>query len=141
MAKPVLEVGLALVVHDGRWLVARRARDAHLGGLWEFPGGKRLPDEPLAQTAVRELLEECDVRATALHVLDPVVHEYEDRIVHLTPVLCRWQAGEPRPLGADACQWATLDELRQLDMPPPNAAIIDGALRALASPNPSHTPP
>jgi 8-oxo-dGTP diphosphatase len=132
MTKQILEVGLALLVRADRWLVARRALHVHLGGLWEFPGGKRLPDETLAQTAIRELLEECDVHATALQVLDPIMHEYEDRIVHLTPVLCRWQGGEPRPLGAAACQWVSLDELRRLDMPPPNAAIIAAALRALA---------
>lgn len=124
MSKPAIHVALALVHRDARWLVARRHPQAHLGGLWEFPGGKCAPDEPSAAAAVRELYEECGVRAIADRVLKPVFYEYPDRCVNLTPVVCRWQGGEARPLSNQECRWVTLAELRQLDMPPVNAEII-----------------
>ena len=38
-----------LVFRDGRLLITQRHRDAHLGGLWEFPGGKREPGETFVQ--------------------------------------------------------------------------------------------
>jgi len=131
--KPTYEVALALVFHDGRWLVARRKSDAHLGGLWEFPGGKLAANETPAQAAIRELFEECAVEATLLHVLDPVTYEYADRAVRLTPVICAWTSGEPQPLCADVCRWVSTEELVRLDMPRVNVTIIRAALERLGA--------
>lgn len=124
MLKPTHAVALALVQRGDHWLVAKRKRAAHLGGLWEFPGGKCQPRETPTQAALRELYEECAVRAEAHRVLDPVTCEYDDRIVLLTPVLCRWIAGEAQALASDACCWVTLAELEQLPMPTVNAVIL-----------------
>lgn len=123
-SKPVFEVALALVHQGERWLVARRRADAHLGGLWEFPGGKCEPGESARAAAVRELLEECGVQAVAERELPPVTCEYAERIVHLKPVICRWEAGEPQALGNEECRWVSPAELRQLQMPAVNAGII-----------------
>jgi len=131
MDKPVIAVALALVLRNGLWLVARRPRELHAGGLWEFPGGKQHADEAPAQAVCRELLEECNVHATPLEVLAPVACEYDDRVVRLTPVLCRWEGGEPRPAASDECRWVPSDELLRLPMPPANAGIVQAVLRHL----------
>lgn len=124
MAKPVHEVAVALVYRNGKWLVARRPRNTHLGGYWEFPGGKRHVTEPPAAAALRELREECDVVAIAQRELPMLVCDYDDRIVELTPVLCRWEAGEGRPLGCDECRWASRRQIAELRMPPVNAELL-----------------
>jgi len=131
VSKTIVDIALALVHRDQRWLVAQRHPDAHLGGLWEFPGGKREPDEHPAAAAIRELREECGIHALAEQTLDPIYHEYPDRCVNITPVICRWQAGEAQPLGNQTTRWVTLGELRQLKMPPVNADVIRQLERAL----------
>ena len=128
MSKPTQQIALALVHRADQWLVAQRRDDAHLGGLWEFPGGKCEPDETPTQAALRELYEECAVRAEPQQVLDTVTCEYDDRIMHLTPVICRWLAGEPQPLGSQRCRWVNGAELQCLEMPAVNAGIIRAAL-------------
>ncbi len=128
MSRPMHEIALALVYRGHTWLVAKRSAAAHLGGCWEFPGGKRLPHEDPTHAALRELDEECAVRACPRHVLEPVTWEYPDRVVRITPVICGWEAGEPSARGNVACRWVDAAELRRLDMPPANAEIIRAAL-------------
>lgn len=117
-------VALALVHRDSRWLVARRLPDAHLGGLWEFPGGKSEGNESPEATALRELMEECQVRAVAQRRLAPFVVEYPDRTVELNPVICEWHSGEAISIENEECRWVTLAELRKLEMPAVNAEIV-----------------
>ena len=38
-------VTAAVVERDGRLLVTRRLEGSHMGGFWEFPGGKCDPGE------------------------------------------------------------------------------------------------
>ena len=54
----------AVIEQDGRFLVARRLRGTHLGGYWEFPGGKIGDGEALEDALRREIREEL-TRASA----------------------------------------------------------------------------
>jgi mutator protein MutT len=121
---PVVAVAVALVHRRTRWLVARRHPDAHLGGLWEFPGGKCELNETPIEAALRELREECGVEAHPERTLPPLRCVYAESIVHLTPVICRWSRGTATPLHSQECRWVSLAELRRLDMPAANAEII-----------------
>ena len=129
-------IALALVHRNELWLVAKRKASAHLGGYWEFPGGKVRPSETPMQAALRELVEECAVQATVEDTLASVVWRYDDRVVTLIPVICRWQAGAAQAQGNEECRWVNAVELAALDMPPANASIVRAALawRAPAAP-------
>ena len=50
----VIEVAAGIIVHEGRYLIARRKAGVHLGGLWECPGGKREWGETLEECLQRE---------------------------------------------------------------------------------------
>jgi 8-oxo-dGTP diphosphatase len=123
-ARAVQIVALALVHRHGTWLVALRFSHAHLGGLWEFPGGKLLAGETPQDAAIRELREECGVDAVARRVLAAHTVEYADRTVVLTPVVCDYVGGEARSLGNAAVRWVRATELNALPMPAANAALI-----------------
>ncbi|WP_220805837.1 NUDIX hydrolase [Achromobacter sp. UMC71] len=108
---------IAAVVRDGHILLVQRANppDQH---RWAFPGGKIDAGERLEDAAVRELFEECGVRAEPLRVFDAVdVFDRDNsgalrRHFILIAVLCRWQSGEP-VAGDDAqdARWVPLAEL------------------------------
>ena len=57
-AVPHVDVAVGLVWRKGRLLIAKRLPNAMLGGLWEFPGGKREPGETLEEAVRREVREE-----------------------------------------------------------------------------------
>src|SRR5271167_3013436 len=91
-----VEVSAALIFRDGKLLITQRHAGAHLGGLWEFPGGKREPGEPLEECLRRELREELGIEVAVGNLLESLSHEYSDRIVHLRFYCCAWSRNEPR---------------------------------------------
>lgn len=125
MEKRRVDVAIALVWKSGALLVSRRRSGSHLGGLWEFPGGKRRPDESPEACAQREVLEEVGVVVRATGCRNPIVYEYEDRVVTLTPVDCEWQEGDPQALEVDEARFIAVSELSSLEFPPANAPLLD----------------
>ncbi|HOU14162.1 MAG TPA: A/G-specific adenine glycosylase [Anaerolineae bacterium] len=101
---------------DGRVLVARRRQDDRLGGLWEFPGGKREEGETLPAALRRELREEMDIEVAVGEQLIVVEHAYTHFRITLYAFACRLVAGEPVCLDCDGFQWATPEEIAALPM-------------------------
>jgi mutator protein MutT len=122
--KKRVEVAIALVWRGGLLLVSRRRAADHLGGLWEFPGGKRNAGESAEACAEREVLEEVGVTVRARSRRGPIVYDYPDRVVTLTPVDCDWVTGEPRALEVAEARWVELSLLGELDFPPANAPLL-----------------
>jgi len=131
--RPVVEVSAALVFQDGKILITRRHPGAHLGGLWEFPGGKREPGETFAQCLVRELREELGVQVNVGALFKEITHAYADKTIHLKFFLCELPAGKPRPLGCAAVKWVGKPELADYDFPAADVRLLD-KLRAYPFP-------
>ena len=100
----------------GRLLVAQRKADDMLGGLWEFPGGKREEGETLAECLAREIREELGVEVQVGERVAVVKHAYTHFRMTLYAFLCCLVAGEPRCLDCAAFRWVTLAELDALPM-------------------------
>jgi 8-oxo-dGTP diphosphatase len=120
----VIEVAIALVWRGGRVLVTRRLPGAHLGGLWEFPGGKLRMEETPDAAAEREVLEETGVHARARGRRAPIEWRYLERTVRLHPVDCDWIQGEGEPREVAELRWVSIAELAELEFPAANAALI-----------------
>lgn len=117
------------VVRDtaGRILIARRAPHAHQGGLWEFPGGKLEPGEPVLQALARELEEEVGIRVAAAEPLIKIRHDYGDRRVLLDVWNVNSFSGEARPCEGQAMQWVSAGQLSDFTFPAANLPIIAAA--------------
>src|SRR5262247_4007400 len=103
--KNSIEVSAGLVFRRGKLLITLRPTGTHLGGLWEFPGGKRNPDETSEQCLARELREEPGIKVEIGEVFEYLTHDYPERTVHLTFFHCYWQQHEPQTLGCPAFKW------------------------------------
>jgi len=125
MGTSVTEVSAALIFRGGKLLIAQRHPDAHLGGLWEFPGGKREPDETFERCLARELREELGVEVFVGQVLEDLTHAYPEKTVRLKFFLCRLESGEPRPLGCAALRWIGESELAACAFPAADARLIE----------------
>ena len=114
----------------GRVLVARRPRGKHLGGLWEFPGGKLRPGEPREAGLARELVEELGIRVLAASPFSRVEHRYSDRDVLLDVWRVESYSGEPHGREGQAIEWRNVGSLDAADFPPADAPVL-AALRRL----------
>lgn len=105
----------AAVLHHPRFadqfLIAQRPPEGMLGGLWEFPGGKRQHDETLPECLRREMMEELAVDvAVGAHVTS-IRHAYTHFKITLHAFHCRLVAGEPQCIGVADWRWVTLPDL------------------------------
>jgi mutator protein MutT len=130
--KPEVEVAAGLVFQAGRLLITQRHPQAHQGGLWEFPGGKRHPGETYEQCLARELIEELGIEVEVGERFETITHAYPDKSVHLEFFLCRLRSGEPRPIDCAAIAWVRAEELARYDFPAADARLLD-RLRQTAS--------
>ena len=125
MSKPLNVVALVLENHQGEILVAKRAEHKHLGGMWEFPGGKVERDETVAQALARELKEEVGIEVLTCQPLINIKHDYRDKKVYLEVFIVDNYLGEPSAQEGQKQGWFLLTEFKTLDFPKANEAIIE----------------
>lgn len=112
---------------DGNILLTQRAKNAHQGGLWEFPGGKLEIDETAPQALQRELFEEVGIQVKAARPLIKINHQYPD----LQVLLDVWQvnhfSGTAQACEGQAMRWVKPQQLKQFTFPAANLPIIAAA--------------
>jgi 8-oxo-dGTP diphosphatase len=126
--KPHFHVTAALIRRQGRILITKRPQGSHLGGLWEFPGGKQEEGESLKECLEREIREELALEVSAAGPLCSVGHEYADKSITLHLFECLEISGSPLPREGQEARWVLPPELEDYTFPPPDRALI-GCLR------------
>jgi mutator protein MutT len=119
-----IEVSAALIFRGRKLLITQRHAKSHLGGLWEFPGGKREPDESFEQCLVREIREELGVAISVGELFEEIVHDYPEKSVHLKFFSCKLLSGEPQPLDCAAVRWVIATELAGFEFPAADAQLL-----------------
>ena len=120
----VIVVLAAIIERDGRFLLTRRPQGTHLGGLWEFPGGKCEPNETHEACLARELLEELGVSSTMGDEVLVTDHAYPDRTVRLHFRRATLH-GAATPLLGQEMRWVAREELGTLEFPEADRALIE----------------
>lgn len=109
---PHYEAGAAVIADgNGRFLIARRRSPGLLGGLWGFPGGLALPEEPLPDALKRAVGQSLGVHVEVGDPLISLAHAYSHFRITLHAYRCALVAGEPRPLGYAEVRWVGLSDL------------------------------
>jgi len=119
-----IDVSAALIFRDGKLLITQRHPGAHLGGLWEFPGGKRHDDETFETCLVREIREELAAEIVVEDLFDEVTHAYDEKTVRLKFFVCRLVSGEPQPIDCAAVKWVEREELDRFKFPAADEQLL-----------------
>ena len=122
---PLQEVGIGLVFNkNGELLIDQRLESSSMGGMWEFPGGKKNSDELIEKTIERELKEELGILVKVGKKLLSFEHTYTHKKLHFTVCICELISGEPRPLASQKLLWVYPTELSNFPFPAANIKII-----------------
>lgn len=116
---------------DGCFLACLRPRGKHLGGLWEFPGGKVEPGESPAHALERELREELGVDVAVGAALDPVPWSYDRGDICLLPFLCVITSGDLRPIEHERLHWCAPEDFQTLAWAPADLPVWEQIRRRL----------
>ena len=112
---PHFDVAVAIIFDEaGRLLVCKRPEEAMLGGLWEFPGGKRNPGETLEAACRRTLQEKWNVAIEMDDLVHRISHAYSHFRITMYAFRATIAAGTPHSLTGRAMKWADSAELRAL---------------------------
>jgi 8-oxo-dGTP diphosphatase len=117
-------VGVGVVEKDGKVLITQRRYDDHLGGVWEFPGGKKRPEEDDRTCIERELQEELGIRVKAGGHLETIRYSYPDRRLELRFYSCAFEGGEPKALEVQDFRWVKPGELIYYQFPKADRDLV-----------------
>jgi A/G-specific adenine glycosylase len=116
-------VGAAVLRSRGKVLIARRLEGRLLGGLWEFPGGKRERGESLAACVRRELREELGITVGVGARLGVFRHAYTHYRVTVHAYECNLARGRPVARVHSAVRWVRPEQLGEFPMGKVDRAI------------------
>ncbi|AIQ98242.1 8-oxo-dGTP diphosphatase MutT [Prochlorococcus sp. MIT 0801] len=123
--KPIQEIGIGLVFNKkGELLIDQRLEGSSMGGMWEFPGGKKMPNESIEKTIERELKEELGIIVTVGEKLLSFEHAYSHKKLYFIVHICEWLSGQPKPLASQKLLWVSPDKLFDFPFPAANTKII-----------------
>jgi len=143
----VIDVAAGLVFRGGKLLITKRPDHAHLGGLWEFPGGKRHEGETFESCLARELMEELGIEVIVGALIESLTHAYPEKSVHLRFFHCTWQRHEPQPLDCADVAWIGRGDLDRYEFPAADQRLLallragEDLWRIRASSQPESGPP
>jgi mutator protein MutT len=122
--KKQIDVTAAIIVKDNKVFAARRNAELHLGGYWEFPGGKLEAEETPEQCLARELEEEFKITTRVGAFIGESVYDYGSKIVRLLAYQVQHLEGEFVLIDHDALCWLSLDELDSVQWAPADIPLV-----------------
>lgn len=123
-------VAVAIIRQDEKFLLTRRKPESDLGGLWEFPGGKKEPGETLVVCLHREVKEELGVEISEPQFFHSLRHQYAEKLVELHFFTCTIIQGHPQALDCSEIAWVHKHELISYDFLPADVPVLQKIIQA-----------
>lgn len=121
----VIEVAAGVIFQSGLLLITQRRPGDHLGGLWEFPGGKREPGESFEDCLLREIHEELGIAIRVESLFAEVLHHYPEKSVLLRFYHCSAVGQSPACLGCHNFAWVSRPQLDDYEFPAADVGILE----------------
>jgi 8-oxo-dGTP diphosphatase len=118
-------VTAGIIEQDGRIFIAKRRPGKHMGGKWEFPGGKIEPGESPEESLARELEEELAVQAQIGEFLCRCPFEGDGVSLELLVYRARITSGTPQLREHQEMRWVRPEELLSYDLADSDRRVVE----------------
>lgn len=118
-------VTAAVLIEEGRVLIARRKEGDFLARKWEFPGGKVEEGETPEEGLKREMREELQIEVNVGEYLGESVYHYEHGSIQLLAYRIYRKAGALLPTVHEEVRWVRLDRLAEYDFSPADVPFVE----------------
>ena len=125
MAVKPVKVAAGLVFKDEKLLITKRLKNIHLGGMWEFPGGKLELGESYEICLKREMFEELGVKVNVSYEFEEVLHRYSEMTVLIKFFICSLSSGTPKAIQCSEFQWINRRDLTRYNFPAADIKVIN----------------
>ena len=134
MSRDSIPVVCAIIERNGLVLLAQRPLHKHLGGKWEFPGGKVEDGESPEAAIVREIREELGCEFSPCTELPCSRHHYEKLTIEMRPFIGHLTAASAEPVchEHEALVWAKPEALTHYDLAPADYPVLETYLKSHA---------
>jgi 8-oxo-dGTP diphosphatase len=119
-------VTAAILVHEGKILIARRREGDRLAGKWEFPGGTVESGETPELSLRRELKEEFDINIEVGLFVGESIYHYGHGSIRLLGFLTRWIDRDLNCRVHDRYAWVSVSQLRDYEFSPADVPFVEG---------------
>tara|TARA_B000000475_G_scaffold200083_1_gene162662 strand:+ start:232 stop:1293 length:1062 start_codon:yes stop_codon:yes gene_type:complete len=121
---PHYTIGVGVIWNKNKILITKRKKNALLGGLWEFPGGKILKNESIENCVKREIYEELSINVDILKFITKVKHSYSHFRITLHAYHCIYKKGKIVCNASDDWKWITPNQFKKFAFPKANHHIF-----------------
>lgn len=117
-------VTAAVIIEEGKLLIARRGEGSDQTGLWELPGGKAEEGETLRECLNRELKEELGINASIGREIMRVDIPGREGKMALVAFKAEIEEGMPMAIEHSEIAWITCDELASYKFCPADILML-----------------
>jgi len=118
-------VTAAIIINNGKVLIAQRAENQQLAGKWEFPGGKVEPGETPEECLKREIKEELGINIEVNDFFGESTYHYDTGTIKLLAYKSQWIDGECKLSVHSRIKWVKPYELENYDFAPADIYFVN----------------
>ena len=122
---PHYDVTAGVIWKGPKILLAQRYPKGLLGGMWEFPGGKKEQSETLEECLCREIKEELDIEIDIIQPMASVKHTYSHFRITLHGFHCKYVRGRVRARGCADWKWIFPAEISSYALPRADLKLLE----------------
>ena len=123
--KQLIRVTAGVIMKNGKVLLCRRRPGSgHLGGKWEFPGGKVEKGEKASDGLIREIKEELGIDIKVLRYFGRTDHHYPHISIRLLFYLADYVGGLMTRTDHDKTVWVLPGDIAKYDLAPADAVFL-----------------
>ena len=119
------DVVAAIIIKNGKYFIAQRNRNKHMGLSWEFPGGKVEEGETFEIALKREIKEELNIEINIKNKLGEENYQDDKINVKLHYFICSHFNGEIILSEHEDSAWITKNEFKNYNFAEGDSDIIN----------------